>query len=62
MRTRSREMLSSINTRLAPIGCGLSQLTLSDPFQHPDALVEDFADCTKIMVWPSVSMYVILCY
>ena len=41
-------MLSSMNARLAPIGCGLSPLTLSDPYSL--ALVEDFADCTKIMV------------
>ena len=30
-------------------GCGLSELTLSDPCQHCEALVSDFEDCTKIM-------------
>ncbi|CAJ1444970.1 unnamed protein product [Effrenium voratum] len=46
VRSRSREMLTSMNDRLVPTGCGLSKATLSD---RGDSLVEDFADCTKIM-------------
>ncbi|CAE7215213.1 unnamed protein product [Symbiodinium natans] len=49
VRSRSREMLTSMNAHLVPIGCGLSELTLSDPCQHCEALVSDFEDCTKIM-------------
>ena len=36
-------------------GCGLSERTLNDPVQHCDALVADFADCTKIMAWTQVA-------
>eukprot|EP00439_Symbiodinium_sp_Y106_P076704 s1539_g15.t2 len=49
VRSRSRDMLTSMNAHLIPIGCGLSERTLNDPVQHCDALVADFADCTKIM-------------
>ena len=38
-----------------PEGCGLSERTLNDPVQHCDALVADFADCTKIMAWTQVA-------
>ena len=30
-------------------GCALSELTLRDPCKHTDALVADFADCTKLV-------------
>ncbi|CAL1154631.1 unnamed protein product [Cladocopium goreaui] len=46
VRTRSREMLVSMNARLSPIGCALSKATLTG---NCEALVDDFADCTKIM-------------
>ncbi|CAE7856885.1 unnamed protein product [Symbiodinium necroappetens] len=49
VRSRSRDMLTSMNAHLIPIGCGLSERTLNDPVQHCDALVADFADCTKII-------------
>jgi len=49
VRTRSREMLISMNARLSPIGCALSKATLNEPYRNCDALVDDFADCTKIM-------------
>ena len=68
VRTRSREMLVSMNARLSPIGfdcqlqvsvdgwlqndpgCALSKATLTG---NCEALVDDFADCTKIMVCTS---------